>query len=436
MSFSLPYSPKRRYLTGIDWIVGTMDRGAGCFSQAILELEGNCSLALLSEAVEKVSQRFPLLHGRIARDWLNLAPYWKVPAESERFEIKHFELSADAEQRSEELLDRHANEPLYSRSQHLRFILISLGTERSRLGMVFDHRLFDAFGAEGLLRLIHHAWEGKLEEYAPRIRQTEPAHLDHWKRRFESGQTLNRYLLKMNEQRVCALRAPYGPPRRAVRFVHEQMTQEETADFSHRAEEEIGMPILLPSAAARAVAATRATIPIPPFSGEQYLLFTTVNQRLPGQEWDSLFFNHLSLMTLSSGWRQPAGVPEIAAQMRDQFFEQTKLRIPFVMEDAGALGRICPHWLAGRFMRLVADGRLCSFYFVFLRENGFTLDNFLGLKVTNLFHKPLTFFPPGMNLCITSFGGRFNLVLSYVEGALSDGQARGLLGRFKNLMRQ
>ena len=45
----------------------------------------------------------------------------------------------------------------------------SLGDARSRLGMAFDHKLLDAFGAESFLRLIDHVWQGKLDELTARV---------------------------------------------------------------------------------------------------------------------------------------------------------------------------------------------------------------------------------------------------------------------------
>ena len=88
MSFSLPYSPARRYLTGIDWIIGSLNRdarrhgGAGAVSQVILTLNGRLCEKTLNATLELVGGRFPLIQGRVARDWLNLAPYWKVPRSS------------------------------------------------------------------------------------------------------------------------------------------------------------------------------------------------------------------------------------------------------------------------------------------------------------------------------------------------------------------
>ena len=417
--------------------MGAIDYGAhksagfGCYSQAILELDGDLSEPAMRSALDQISSEFPLIHGRVARDWMNLAPYWKVPVAAKPIPLRVVELSTDALAESERLLDDHANTPFDSESEHLRFLLLKIGRRKSRLGMVFDHRLLDAFGAESMFRLINECFHGRLSEIAPRVRQTEPAHLDHWQRRFSSGKTLNRFLQQMNQRSVCALSEPPRGSGRRIRFLHDSLTPEETAAFTTRAAEEIGMPIILPSATARAIVALRRAVPTLPLPGEQYLAFTTVNQRFPGQEWEKLFFNHLSLMTLSSGTDQALTAPEIAIQLRDQFFEQTKLQIPFVMEDAGALGRICPHWIGSRLMRLVAGGRLCSFYFVCLRENGFTESSFLGQPVSNLIHKPLTFFPPGLNVCMTWFGNRFNLIVSYLEGAIADKAAEELLGQFK-----
>jgi len=78
---------------------------------------------------------------------------------------------------------------------------------------------------------------------------------------------------------------------------------------------------------------------------------------------------------------------------------------------------------------------ICTLYFACLRDTGFPGPTFLGLPVDDLLHTPRAFFPPGLNLCMTWFRGRFNLVLSFVEGALSPAAARAILDQFKSLLR-
>lgn len=435
MSFSLPYSRTRRYLTGIDWIVGALDYsarsaiGLGGFSQTIIEVEGVINQNDLRGALDQISAGIPLVHGRVARDWINLAPYWK-PAHNGEIPLRVVDLPIDRGAEAEGLFDDHINRPFESRWQHLRCLLVRIGSARSRIGLVFDHRLLDAFGAEGIFRLMDLAWKGRIEDVLSGIKMTEPAHLDHWQRRLKSGKALNQYLYGLNQKSVSGLNMPRAGLRRRIRFIHEPLTAEESAVLPERAADEIGMPIILPSAAARAIHAMRQVVPSPPQPGEQFLVFTSATNRLPGQEWEKLLFNHFSLMAFSQTNPRPAA--ELAVELRDQFFEQMRNQIPFVMEDAGALGRICPHWIGSRLMGSLFGGRFCTFYFACLRETGFPGETFMGLRVVNLIHKPIAFSPPGLNICMTWFGGHFNVVISYVEGVLSDCDARNLMRIFKS----
>jgi hypothetical protein len=136
-------------------------------------------------------------------------------------------------------------------------------------------------------------------------------------------------------------------------------------------------------------------------------------------------------MAFSTAQNDSRPANEIAVDLRDQLFDQMRSQIPFVMEDAGALGRICPHWIGSRLMNALFSGRFCTFYFACLRETGFPGVSFMGAPVSNLTHKPIAFSPPGLNICMTWFAGHFNLVISYVEGVLNTASARRLMSEFK-----
>ena len=99
---------------------------------------------------DQISGRIPLIHGRVARDWLNLAPYWKAPPSAAQVPLRVVNLPEELAADAEHLFDEHVNIPFYSKWQHLRCLLVHIGRRRSRLGMLFDHRLLDAFGARGL----------------------------------------------------------------------------------------------------------------------------------------------------------------------------------------------------------------------------------------------------------------------------------------------
>ena len=101
------------------------------------------------------------------------------------------------------------------------------------------------------------------------------------------------------------------------------------------------------------------------------------------------------------------------------------------MEDAAALGRIFPRPLVAKVINSMFKGRMCSFYFACLKESGFPEKKFMGRDVVNLVHTPLAFAPPGLNLCMTWYGDHFNLVLSYLDGAIEDSVAREIVRAFK-----
>jgi hypothetical protein len=318
----------------------------------------------------------------------------------------------------------------------MRVLLLRFGQKRSFVAIVVDHRLFDGFSTEAVFRLIDETGQGRLDEISRQVKQTEPAHLNHWMRRFRHGRKINRHLMGLARRPMCAMAAP--PPKRGrpARFVHDSLTEEESARFNQRAAEEIGMPIILPSSLARAAVALQQVFPSTPMPGMRYQIFTTANMRSPGQEWETFLFNHISLLVFSVDAQKQASNKETAVELRNQLFDLMKMQFPKAMQDTVTLARICPQRLGSRALRLITGKRLCTFYFVCLREAGFSGETFLGLPAVNLVHKPAIFSPPGLNICMTFFRGRFNLVIAYMDGVMEDSKATELMRQFKSLLLQ
>src|SRR5512140_541853 len=80
-------SKRKRYLSGPDWVICTLDRmmknsgGAGNLSQIVIMLDTVIDEKKAAEALENFVRKFPVLYGTVARD-LRLAPFWKIPAEA------------------------------------------------------------------------------------------------------------------------------------------------------------------------------------------------------------------------------------------------------------------------------------------------------------------------------------------------------------------
>ncbi len=410
----------------------------GSYSLVVMELNGLPDAAVFRDALNQISARLPMVHGWTKRDFRNLAPYWHIPKSPGRANIPLTIVDASDDATADRLLSDHVNATNRPDREHLNFLLVRIADGTSRIGVVFDHRMLDAIGAETFLRLIDLTVSGQLEEYASKVKQEEPPHLDVWEKQFAGGKTVFRRMKMIGQRDVCAMAMPPAGRFGRVHFAHEHLTTAETTHFLETASEECGgMPIVLPSAAARAVYAMRAAVPNPPLPGTQHTLFTTASMRTNDQQWEQLFFNHFSFLLLTVGTEVPQSLPDLATATRDSFFDQMKEQIPQSLADAAALSRVSPRWLNQRFNYSMFKGRVCSLYFACLRDGGYKTDTFLGVPIANLYHKPLAFGPPGLNLCMTTFGGRFNLVLSYLEGVMNDTTAATLMRTFKAaLLRQ
>jgi hypothetical protein len=428
----------RRYLSGVDWMMGTLDRlgrhstGLGLHSNFVLDLDGPVSETALADALAKIAARFPMLRGRVARDWLNLIPYWHVGgARTTPISLRVVRLNENDVDESDRVLANEVNTPFASESEHVRVTLVTLGERRSRVGLVVDHRLFDAYGAETFLRLIDLTAAGKLDEVARQVLTIEPPRAGQWLRRMRLCRVLNRRLFGIGKTPVCSLDIPPKGARRTVKFVHDALDAGQTSGLDALALNETGVPIVLPSVIARAAAAMHATMPQLPLPGEQYTVFTSAGSRSPARAWEQLFFNHFSILMFDAPKSSLASAQDLSIRIRDQLFDAMKTDFAGTIGEVSMLARLFPQRFNTWLGRFPFHGRLCTLYFACLRETGFTQDTFLGARVENLYHKPLAFSPPGVNLCMMLFKGRFNLVLSYVDGVMTDGQASEMMARFK-----
>ncbi len=149
---------KRHYLTGIDWIVHVFDymnkraTGTGHVFQIVMELDGVPAEDELRESLEGFVAKLPVLNGRTRRDY-RLAPYWRTPARAEMAGVSLEVHDLEAGENAFPLLEKAVNRPFGGDREHLAFQLIRAG-EMSHVAVTFDHRLFDAHGAEAFLNMF------------------------------------------------------------------------------------------------------------------------------------------------------------------------------------------------------------------------------------------------------------------------------------------
>ena len=425
---------QRRYLTGIDWIVAAMDRatrrstGGSNASQIVIELDAPPDARRFSDGVAALAGRLPVVGGRPARAW-NLAPYWRIPRRSADVPVESIRVEGTDEGPA---LTALANAPVGGRGSCLAFGLVTTADGRGFVAMRFDHRLFDAQGAELFLDLLRRKLDGEdVDDALAGISLSEPSHLNAWRRRYETGR------LFMREVRALRSVAPVVFPRptplrgRAFRFRRMTFDADATAAIRARADREAGFLMFMPYVAAAAAGALHTVARGRALPGEEYVVSVSVGQRPLDAMQAEVFFNRLSFLL----FRLPAGALDDRAALlgaiRGQMYEQVKSGFAAAAAESSMLMRIVPLSLFSRMLLWPMRGEFASFAFSCLQDGALSAERFTVHGVRNVVHMPLIPVPPGLGLVAHRFRDRMTATLCHLDGVLDEAEAATVEAEFR-----
>lgn len=415
-------SRRKRYLTGSDWVISTLDQVmkqatcAGNQAQIVLLLAAPIDAGRLQEALDHLLERFPVLSGTVARDW-RLAPYWKIQSRPRQvIPLQVAPLTAGG------LLpacEQSVNRPFLKESEHLAFQLLTDDT-KSILIMTFDHRLLDARGAEALLALLEQSLDGVPLPAEPVFASS--AELTRWQEKFLAGRNVNRRIIALAKAAPQGLPLPPGRDR-AYRYRLIACNAQESAALTERAYRKAGYLMESPFLLAVVTKAMHALCAARGLAGCDYLVPVTVDCR-PGRDpLQELFFNHMSYLFYQLPAELGDDLAGLITAIKNQMYDQIKSGFPGDLAKASLLMRIAPLPLLGRMLYLPLEGKMATFAFAHLGRSGFTASEFMGSRVENLFHMPRVPLPPGIGFFSNSCHGRLNLVMAYLDGLISDAEA-------------
>jgi len=416
---------EKRYLTGMDWLMQALDLQAkdaglhGNYSQLVLELSPVDDYAFLRGKLAGFLESYPLLSGLPARS-LNLCPYWALKKNKP---VLHFNVDTAADiLQARELVKAYLNVPLPAQT-YLVFYLIN-SEARSFLAMKFDHRLFDARGAELFLAAFNRYYvEGVL---AP-AELTAEAGLSRWGEKFAAGKTVNRFFLALRRN-LGLLNLNKRPVRARVKFVTCHFSAFEFKSIEGKSEEIAGHMMLMPYLLAVSTQALYNQF----FAGREGSLIVPVNLDMRKKGSEEIFFNHVSFLFFQLLSREIEDIKTLASVISRKWFDQTKNGIPKALQDASMLLRIMPLSLSAQLLRRFLGGDMAVFSFSCLAESGYAADDFAGSKVYNLFHLPVVPPAPGVGIFFTSYKGGLNLTISYLDGKMTGDEASRLAAYIKD----
>ncbi len=437
----IPSSPRKRYLGGADWCIAALNQGTAgltgrrCMFQIAVFLDGIPDGERLEASFKAFCARFPVLWGAPARCWC-LAPYWRTPPAPDPCQpvrIGRSSLPADA---SRQTVVRHIETLTNRHAARLRWTAaldsVRVGNTHSVLVFSFDHRLFDAAGGEAFINLFLRQTNGRADaaEFPP-PHPTASAELDRWKEKFRSGQKVNRMMRSLAQGDTCWLPLPPDAIHRPFRFRVECFTPEEAQRIRERAFAVAGYLMLTPYLLATAAAVFHPVFRAQAAGPCNFVVSVSTARTRTQAPRRRLFFNDLSFLYFQFPMDAATDRDTLAVSLREQLIRQGREGIPAAIEDGNLLMRILPARWYWRFLMRFYRNRLSSFGFTGLGASAITEPAVLGCPVRDRIHFPIIPTPPGVGLILDQSGGGYHIVLSYIEGILSEESADALMANLR-----
>ena len=425
-------SKRKRYLSGSDWVINTFDHMmkartcAGNMSQVVLQFDSPLDENELRTQVSRFVNQFPVLQGSVGRD-LKLAPYWRIPSKGIH-EVTFVVHRADDRMSGREFrtfLEKSANTAFRDDNDHLAFHLFT-GRERSMLAMTFDHRILDARGAELFLDLF----QASLNKGAPRVSGdiafASSSALTQWSKRFLAGRNVNRRIMTLSKTSTPeALPLPLGADR-CYRYHLLSFNEKETAGIYERAYSEAGYLMESPYLLSVIVQSMRELFKSRQMTGASYLVPVTMDLRPGLDPLQEVFFNYVSYLFYQIPVPEVDDRKGLIALLKQQMYDQVKSGFPKDLVEASLLTRIAPLSVLGKLLHLPMKGKMATFVFSHLGKSSYQHPGFMGKRIANMFHMPRVPVPPGLGFFSNYYNKRLNMVISSLDGLLSDGEVRML----------
>ena len=416
-------SKRKRYLSGHDWVIHTLDHmmksvtNSGNMSQIVLMLKAPLDEHEIRSRLNRFVKRFPVVQGAIARDF-KLTPYWKIPPTVEHDVTVKVSYASDTVSLDKLLpeLTENANSSFRDENEHISFRIFQ-NNHRSSLAMTFDHRLFDARGAESFLNLFRQSLDNNGQ--SGDITFTSSMALTQWKRKFLAGRNVNRRIIALSKSTPKALPFAYGRDR-GFKYRVLTFSKQETKDIYDRAYSEAGYLMESPYFLAVITKTFHKLFSPVRGSGTSYVIPVTTDFRSGQDQMQEVFFNHVSYLFYQIPLKDADDMKVLIASFKQQMYDQVKSGFMKDLAEASLLTRIAPPYLLGRLLYIPMKGKMATFAFSHLGKSAYESNMFMGAAVDGLFHMPRVPVPPGIGFFSNYYDAQLNVVISYLDGLLAD----------------
>ena len=314
------------------------------------------------------------------------------------------------------VLQKEVNTPFNGEQEHVAFYIVTAG-EKSFFAMMFDHRLFDARGADTFLGIIQKEFLGA-NDCSSEVSVSEPSHLRSWRKHMQAGFQIRHSMLAGRNRPVRILPLPQVATIDGFNFTEIFFTFEQSAAIMKKAEDTAGYLMLMPYLLSVSVLALHKIFTRHGIAVGDYSIPVTVDMRQPGHILEKMFFNHWSLFNILVEGDDAGNLARVVQSIKKQLYEQVSSNFLKHFQESSYLMRGFPLPVLSRLMRRQLNERRASFSFSYLGETAYPFNEFMGMHIDNIFHMPRVVMPPGCTIHFNHFCGKFNVVLSYAQGLL------------------
>jgi hypothetical protein len=413
------------YLNGFDWVMGTIDlimknaTSAGNSSQLVFMLDAPPDEHKVRESLRRFLGFFPVIGGRVSRHW-TLTPYWKMPKSGEEhvpLTVSRIEPASGRDLLS--VLTEFVNAPFRSQQEHLAFHLV-YGKNEQCFAVTFDHRLFDARGAESFIGLLQQFLASNDASFAAPVRLTQNFDLTKWKDKFLSGQVVQRKVMAFSKEPMRAVPVNLDHSSRGFRYRIISFDRGETKRIVEAAYAQAGYLMLMPYLFSSVILGLHHLFEKRGVPAGAYVIPVSTDIRRAKDIREELFFNHNSMLFFHVKPEDVQDRKRLMAAIKGQLYDMMQVRFPEKLMAASSLMRIAPLSLIERVFHLPLGGKIASFCFSHVSKDSFVSDDLLGARIINMFHMPRTPVPPGIGVFFSTYGERLNATISCLDGLFND----------------
>ncbi len=389
-------------------------------------LSGEFDFLGFEKSFNRYCLNFPQLEGRVVRDF-NLAPYWRFPKENK---LRPFILNTVEVSSEEEVLQgmEAALNTAFDPNRLPVKVFAARTGRKTRLGFIFDHRFFDARGAEMFLQGFQSYYlageKTRVFDMPP-----APACLDRWGEQFESGRKVNRAKIFRGKNLNLRILENTGASQPVTnRFKTKSFDRELTRGIYLRSEKMAGIFMFLPYGLAFAIQAMHGLFSAKGKKQGDFIVPVTRDMRADsGEPAASLLFNHLSFLFFRISSEEAEDFERLLQSLKIQLYEQLKNKMSEALADAAMLIRIVPQIFLSESFRRSFGKPAVSFSFAILGESAYKHGFLMEARVENMVHMPRIPDPPGVGIFLSQYQEKLNVTLSYLDSLMNETESDQVL---------